>query len=64
MGLKAYVDDDAVTEKLSEYGEIKSPVIRLKYKQGHEPQRTRKRKSLATKRTHRASHTVFYSYRR
>ena len=36
MGLKAYVDDDAVTEKLSEYGEIKSPVIRLKYKQGHE----------------------------
>ena len=36
MGLKAYVDDDAVTEKLSEYGEIKSPIIRLKYKQGHE----------------------------
>ena len=36
MGLKAYVDDDAVIEKLAEYGEIKSPVIRLKYKQGHD----------------------------
>ena len=36
MGLKAYVDDDAVIEKLSEYGEIKSSVIRLKYKQGHD----------------------------
>ena len=36
MGLKAYVDDDAVTEKLSGYGEMKSPVIRLKYKQGHD----------------------------
>ena len=36
MGLKAYVDDADVIEKLSQYGEIKGQVIRLKYKNDHE----------------------------
>ena len=36
MGLKAYISDDDVIEKLSSYGEIKGQVIRLKYKQDHE----------------------------
>ena len=36
MGLKAYISDDDVIEKLSNYGEIKGQVIRLKYKQDHE----------------------------
>ena len=31
MGLKAYISDDDVLEKLSQYGEIKGHVIRLKY---------------------------------
>ena len=31
LGLKAYVDEEKVIEALSEYGEIKSEVIRLKY---------------------------------
>ena len=36
MGLNAYVEDDEVMEKLSEYGEVKGSVIRLKYRQEHE----------------------------
>lgn len=36
LGLRAYIDDDKVIEALSEYGEIKSEVIRLKYKVDHE----------------------------
>ena len=36
MGLKAYISDDDVIEKLSNYGEIKGQVIRLKYKHDHE----------------------------
>ena len=36
MGLKAYVEDDEVIAKLSEYGEVKGSVIRLKYRQEHE----------------------------
>ena len=36
MGLKAFIDDDEIIAKLSTYGEIKSEVIRLKYKQGHD----------------------------
>ena len=36
MGLKAYISDDDVVEKLSSYGEIKGQVIRLKYKHDHE----------------------------
>lgn len=36
MGLKAYVEDDEVIGKLSEYGEVKGSVIRLKYRQEHE----------------------------
>lgn len=35
MGLKAYISDDDVLEKLSQYGEIKGHVIRLKYKHDH-----------------------------
>ena len=31
MGLKAYVEDEKVIAKLSEYGEVKGSVIRLKY---------------------------------
>lgn len=36
MGLKAYVNDDEVIEKLSEYGEVKALVMRLKYRQEHQ----------------------------
>ena len=36
MGLKVYVEGDEVIEKLSEYGELKGSVIRLKYTQDHE----------------------------
>ncbi|EDO26432.1 predicted protein [Nematostella vectensis] len=36
MGLRAYVDDGKVIETLRKHGEIKSDVIRLKYKVGHE----------------------------
>ena len=36
MGLRAYIEDEKVVETLSRYGEIKSPVIRLKYKIGHD----------------------------
>ena len=36
LGLRAYIDDDKVIEALSEYGEIKSKVIRLKYKIDHD----------------------------
>lgn len=36
MGLRSYIHDAEVTEALAEYGEIKSEVIRLKYKTGHE----------------------------
>lgn len=36
LGLRAYVDDDKVIEALSEYGEIKSEVIRLKYRTDHD----------------------------
>ena len=36
MGLKAYISDEEVYEKLSHYGEIKGEIIRLKYKAHHE----------------------------
>lgn len=36
LGLKAYVDDEKVIEALSEYGEIKSELIRLKYCADHD----------------------------
>ena len=36
MGLKAYVADDEVTTSLQQYGEVKSSVIRLKYRSDHE----------------------------
>lgn len=36
MGLKAYINDEDVIEKLSQYGEIKGQVICLKYKHDHE----------------------------
>ena len=36
MGLRACIEDKKVVETLSRYGEIKSPVIRLKYKIGHD----------------------------
>lgn len=36
MGLKAYISDEEVCEKLQQYGEIKGQVIRLKYKLDHE----------------------------
>lgn len=36
MGLKAYISNDDVCEKLSQYGEIKGQVIRLKYKHDHD----------------------------
>ena len=36
MGLRSYVEDDEVKLALSEYGELKSDVIRLKYKADHE----------------------------
>ena len=36
MGLKAYISDDDVVQKLSHYGEIKGQVICLKYKQYHD----------------------------
>ncbi|KAK3743443.1 hypothetical protein QZH41_001885 [Actinostola sp. cb2023] len=35
MGLKAFIEDDKITEVLSPYGEIKSEIIRLKYKKDH-----------------------------
>ena len=36
MGLRAYVEDDSIIEALTPYGEIKSAVIRLKYKSDHD----------------------------
>ena len=37
MGLRSYIDDDdEVISALSDYGEIKSEIIRLKYKADHE----------------------------
>ena len=36
IGLKAYISDDEVHEKLAQYGEIKGTIIRLKYKSTHE----------------------------
>ena len=36
MGLRAYVEDDAVIAALSKFGEIKSEVIRLKCRTGHD----------------------------
>ena len=36
MGLKAYISHEDVYEKLSQYGEIKGEIIRLKYKAHHE----------------------------
>ena len=36
LGLRAYMDDDKVIEVLSEFGEIKSDVLCLKYKAGHD----------------------------
>ena len=36
MGLRAYIEDEKVVEILGRYGEIKSPVLRLKYKTGHD----------------------------
>ena len=36
MGLRAYIEDNAVLKELEKYGVIKSEVIRLKYKTGQE----------------------------
>ena len=36
MGLRSYIEDCEVEEALSQYGEITSAVIRLKYKAGHD----------------------------
>ena len=36
MGLRSYVEDEEVKSVLSEYGEIKTEVIQLKYKADHE----------------------------
>lgn len=36
MGLRAYIDDLEVVHELERYGQIKSDVIRLKYKTGHD----------------------------
>ena len=36
MGLRSYIDDQDVKDALSLYGEIKSEVVRLKYKADHE----------------------------
>ena len=35
MGLKAFISDDEITQKLQNYGEIKGEIIRLKYKNDH-----------------------------
>ena len=35
MGLKAFINDEDITAKLSQYGEIKGNIIRLKYKADH-----------------------------
>ena len=36
MGLRSYIDDEDVKEALSQYGEIKGEVVRLKYNTDHE----------------------------
>ena len=36
IGLRSYIDDDEVISVLSDYGGMKSEVIRLKYKADHE----------------------------
>ena len=36
MGLRSYIEDDDFIATLSDYGEVKSDVIRLKYKADHE----------------------------
>ena len=36
LGLRSYVEDEVVVESLSQYGEIKSDVISLKYKADHD----------------------------
>ena len=35
LGLKAFISDDEVTQKLQNYGEIKGEIIRFKYKNDH-----------------------------
>ena len=35
MGLKAFISDDEINQKLQNYGEIKGEIIRLKYKNDH-----------------------------
>ena len=36
MGLRSYIDDEDVKQVLSGYGELRSEVIRLKYKSDHD----------------------------
>ena len=36
MGLRSYVEDAQVLEALAPYGEIKSEILRLKYRKDHE----------------------------
>ena len=36
MGLRSYIEDEEVKEALSHFGDVKSQVIRLKYKADHE----------------------------
>ena len=36
MGLRSYIEDEEITKVLSQYGEIKGEVIRLKYRADHE----------------------------
>lgn len=36
MGLRAYIEDASIIKELEKFGEIKSEVIRLKYKKGHD----------------------------
>ena len=36
MGLRSYIEDDDLIATLSDYGQVKSDVIRLKYKADHE----------------------------
>ena len=36
MGLRSYIEDEEIIKVLSQYGEIKGEVIRLKYRADHE----------------------------
>ena len=62
MGLKAYISNNDVVEKLSNFGKIKGQVIRLKYKHDHELCWRTKWESFNSNGTYLGIHPIFPQY--